>query len=214
MKPADIVNQADALCRELEAQGTAERRVIVEAAERQAAEIVEAANEKARRRVRAAIAQLRQDGARRIARAKAQIETERRVAEQARASDVLHDGCPELVLAVATRWHDPKARGVWIDALANEARKRLPPGDWTIEHSDEWTAEDEARLRAALPEDVTATLVLSDDFEAGLRITSGSATLDGTPERLMADPASNQARLLAALDRERGATGAQTEDAP
>lgn len=211
---SSTLDQAEALCQELDAQGAAEIRKIDEAAAREATAIVAAARVEARRRVRAEIALLRQDAERRIARAGAQIETERRVAEKTRAADVLHDGCPELVLAVAARWDAPEARARWIDAFVAEARRRLPAGDWTIEHSTEWTDADEARVRAALPSNVAATFVGCDDLEAGLRIVAGSATLDGTPERLMADPVSNQARLLAALDRQRAGAAAQPEKAP
>ena len=83
----------------------------------------------------------------------------------------------------------------------------MPPGEWTVEHPRDWTPEDEAQLRAALPPQATLTFRGTDEFDAGFRIQADGATLDCTPERLLAGQSSNQARLLAEMcaELERGA---------
>jgi hypothetical protein len=199
---------ADALIREIEDEGARERRAIVEAAEREAAVIVRRALADVHRRAHEEIVALRRESQRRLARAAAQIETERRLRDQARAAEVLHTGCPDLVHLVVERWAQKEPRRFWIESMAADARKRLPPGEWTIEHPRDWTAEDEARLRAALPPQAVLTFRGTDEFGAGFRIQADGATLDCTPERLLAGESANQARLLAEMSAEldRGAS--------
>ena len=148
------------------------------------------------------IAALRRDSERRLARAAAQIETERRLRDQARAAEILHTGYPDLIHFVVERWTQEKPRQLWIASMAADARKRLSPGQWTVEHPREWTAEDEAQLRAALPPEAVLAFKATDEFDAGFRILANGATLDCTPERLLAGQSANQARLLAEMSAE------------
>ena len=196
------IDQAVGLIREIEDQTDKEYRLIAEAAAQEAAAIVRLAFAKAAGRAHQAVETLRRDGERRLARARAQIETERRLRDQARAAEILHTGCPALINVVVERWRQDEARRFWIDVMAQHARKRLPPGAWVIEHPDDWTPEDEARMRKALPDDSALTFRASSEFEAGLRILTDGAILDGTPERLLADKAVTQARLLAEMSEE------------
>jgi hypothetical protein len=196
------LDQAERLIHEIEQQGAAERRAIIEAAEREAAAIVRQAFAEARQRVRDELQALRRDADRRLVRAAAQFETERRRREQARHAEILHTGCPDLINIVVERWADPAARRFWIDSMAADARSRLPPGDWVIEHPADWRPEDEARLRGDLPPEVKLAFAVSDDIDAGFRIQTEGATLDCTPERLLAEKSVNQARLLAEMAAE------------
>jgi hypothetical protein len=200
---ASLANvHADALIREVEDQGAKECRAIREAAEREAGAIVRRALADARRRVHDEIAALRRDSERRFTRAAAQIETERRLRDQARASEILHSGCPELIHLVVERWTQKGPRRFWIAFMAKDARKRLLPGAWAVEHPLAWTVEDEAQLRAALPAEADLTFRASDEFDAGLRIQADGVTLDCTPERLLAEKSVYQARLLAEMSAE------------
>ena len=167
---ASLANaHADALIREIEDQGAKESREIAEAAEREAAAIVRRAFADARRRVRHEVAALRRDSERRLVRAAAQIETERRLRDQARAVEILRSGCPDLIHLVGERWGHNGSRKFWIAWMAEHARKRLPPGAWAVEHPREWTVDDEAQLRAALPAKVALTFRTTDEFDAGFR---------------------------------------------
>ncbi len=193
---------ADALIREIEDEGEKERRAIHEAAERESASIVRHAFADASRRTHEEIVALRRESERRVARAAAQIETERRLRDQARAAAILHIGCPDLIHLVVERWAQMEPRRFWIGAMAADARKRLPPGDWIIEHPQNWTAADEAQLRGALPPQAVLNFKETDEFDAGFRIQADGATLDCTPERLLAEQSANQARLLAEMSAE------------
>ena len=57
-------------------------------------------------------------------------------------------------------------------------------------------------MRADLPPQAVLTFRRTDDFDAGFRIGADGATLDCTPERLLAEQSANQARLLAEMDAE------------
>ncbi|HKN30829.1 MAG TPA: hypothetical protein VJY34_24340 [Roseiarcus sp.] len=202
MTTAHANAHADALIREIEDEGAKERRAIAEAAEREAGAIVRRALADVRRRVHDEIVALRRDRARRLARAAAQIETERRLRDQARTAEILHTGYPDLIHLVVERWTQKKPRQFWIASMAAAARKRLPPSVWSVEHPHEWTAEDEAQLRAALPAEAELTFRATDEFDAGFRILADGATLDCTPERLLAEKSVIQARLLAEMSAE------------
>ncbi len=205
---------AEALIREIEDEGAKERRTIAEAAEKEAAAIVRRALADARRRVHDEIGALRRESERRLARAEAQIETERRLRDQARAAEILHIGIPDLIHCVVERWAEKEPRQFWIASMAEAARKRLPPAAWTVERPSEWTAEDEAQLRAALPPEAALTFKETDEFDEGFRILADGATLDCTPNRLLAGQSVNQARLLAEMCAELEKASAAAHGAP
>ena len=197
--------QSDALVREIDAQCETECAAILDAARLEARAIVRDALAAATRHVHEAVEDLRHEGERRLARAKAQIATELRVRDQARAAGNLRDGGPALINAVAERWADPMARRLWARALAHEALRRLRPGPWTVEHPRGWSADEQAEFLARLGPDRQAevTFLESPDFDAGLRVLASGATLDATPKRLLADTPAVQALLLAAIARVR-----------
>lgn len=193
-----------ALIGEIRADCAKQEERILAAARAEAQSIKAAAFAEARRRVTAEIQALRHEAERQLFRAKAQIETERRLRDQARAAEILHTGCPMLINATVDRWHERAAREKWIDAFVDEAHHLLWPGTWTVEHPADWSATDTEHLKARVRKlaDINALeLVASEEFEAGLRAHSRGATLDLTPERLLADKAATQARLLAEMHR-------------
>ena len=194
---------AEELVAEIDRQCAAECRALREAAETEAEALVRDAFAEATRHVRAAMEDLRRDGERRLARARAQIATEMRVRDQAFAARILRDGCPMLVDAVADRWIDPPSRRRWIESLTDEALRRLRPGPWQVEHPLDWSDADRTALLDRLDPAHRAEVAFHgcDDFDAGLRILAGGATLDATPERLMADKPATQALLLAGIAR-------------
>jgi len=198
-------SRSDALVREIERQCDAECRAVLEAAELESRAIVGDAFAAAGRHVHEAFEDMRRDGERRLARARAQIATELRVRDQARAAGNLRDGCPVLVNAVADRWNDPEARRYWAASLAEMAGRRLRPGAWTVEHPADWGADEQAEFLARLDPNCRAevTFQKSEDFDTGLRIRANGAVLDATPERLLADKPAVQALLLAAIGRQR-----------
>jgi hypothetical protein len=198
---------------EIDRQSDAECRTILEAADAESRTIVADAFAAARRHVHEAFEDMRRDGQRRLARAEAQIATELRVRDQARAAGNLRDGCPVLVDAVADRWSDPVARRHWTASVAEAARLRLRPGAWTVEHPADWASDEQAVFLAHLGADCRAEVrfVTSDDVDAGLRVRADGAVLDATPERLLADKPAVQALLLAAIGRQRSPSATPVE---
>lgn len=187
-----------ALLGEIEQQCGAECRTIIESAEREAEAIISTAYAAARQRGHKLIMGLRREGEQRLMRATAQRDNDMRMAEEARAAAVLRRGCPQLIDAVVARWNVPEHRRAWIEAVAHSAW-RLNPGAWTVEHPAAWGAVDERTFRDAVGTAGPITFRLTSDIIAGLRIRSGGAVLDGSPEALLADQPVVEAKILAAI---------------
>lgn len=196
--------QSEALLREIEQQTADEMRTIAGTAEREARAIIAQAHTAARRQMRAAIEALRREGDRRLARARAQLETEARMRAQRHAVDALGRAYPLLIEALAARWRDDAARRKWTEAAARHGRDRLQAGSWTVEHGTAWSAEDQQHFRDALGGAHELSFVPASGVSAGLRIRAAQATLDATPEGLLADQPTIAALLLYEIEREGG----------
>jgi F0F1-type ATP synthase membrane subunit b/b' len=192
--------QSDSLAREVSDQLDAEAGAIVADAEREARTIVARAHDAARTRMHEAMLDLRREGARRIARAEAQRDTEARRRAQRQAATAIAEALPMLRGALAERWTDAEQRMAWTSAIARVATARLAPGAWLVEHPAGWS---EAEQRAFAGEaggklDFRA----ADDIGAGLRISADQAVLDGTPDGLLADERTVAAMLLNEIGNE------------
>jgi len=198
--------QSEALLRELERETQDEMRTIADAAEREARAIIAQAHATARRQIHGTIEELRREGERRLARVRAQLETEARMRAQRRAVDVLRQAQPLLVEALVARWRDVAARRKWTEGVARHARDRLKAGPWTVEHEAHWNAEEQRQFRQALGGDAgrDVSFTIDSGLLAGLRIHADQATLDATPEGLLADKPMIAALLLYEIDRGRG----------
>jgi hypothetical protein len=192
--------QSAALLQEIEQQTRDECKALVTAAERQAHVLVAQAHAAARRRVHEAIGELRREGARRLARAKAQVETQTRQRAQQRAVEVIERAWPLLADALLARWREPAARLAWADGVARCARERLRTGSWTVEHPADWSADEQRNLRTSLGAgDDAVTFAADRNIAAGIRIRAAEATLDATLQGLLVDRPGVAARLLAEL---------------
>ena len=98
--------QSDALAREIGQQLMQETAALGAAAERDARDVIAQARATARSRLHDAIAELRREGGRRLARAKAQIETEERAQAQRQAAHAVSKALPLLIDALGARWRD------------------------------------------------------------------------------------------------------------
>lgn len=187
--------------REIEQQTMDEVRTIVEVAEREARAIVVQAYASACRRMHDAIEELRSERTRRLARARAQLETDARMRSQQRAAEAIRQAWPFLVEALDARWTEPAARLAWVEGFARYARDRLMPGTWTVEHPATWCADERRRFRESLGVDrADVAFAIDREMAAGLRIRAGQATLDATPQGLLADRAAIEALLLAEIE--------------
>ena len=98
MSPVSLIPslQSDALVREIEQQLTDENSAICGGAQRDARNILAQARATARGQVHEAIAKLREEGERRLTRAKAQLDTESRGRAQQQAAQAVRDALPLL----------------------------------------------------------------------------------------------------------------------
>ena len=197
MSPAGLIPalQSDALVREIERQLAEENRAIIEGAQRGAQNILAQARASARGQLHHAIEKLREEGERRLMRAKAQLETEARGRAQQQAAQAVRDALPLLREALDRRWREPESRQQWTAAVARLCADRLLPGAWRIEHPRDWSAAEQKQFAAATGNGAQATFD-AGDIVAGLRISADQAVLDATPQGLLADTTTIAALLL------------------
>jgi hypothetical protein len=207
LNPTNLIPaaQSAALLQEIEQQSREESRALLSAAEREAHAIVAQARTAARERMHEAIEGLRREGARRLARAQAQVETEARQHAQQRTVGVIARAWPLLADALLARWSDPAGRSAWISGVAYHARDRLLASTWTVEHPVDWGTEDQQRFSQSLgTRDVAVSFVADHNLNAGLRIKAAEATLDATAQGLLMDRSAVAGMLLAEMDAESG----------
>lgn len=200
MKPASLIPslQSDALAREVEQQLQDETGAVMATAEREARDTLSQARAAARGRLHEAIQELRREGARRLARAKAQHETEVRAQAQRQAAQAVSEALPLLREAVAARWRDAQERRLWTDGVAQLCRARLRNSFWLVEHPADWSEREQQDFRAKLGDEgkLEVSFKPDNDLIAGLRIKADQAVLDATPHGLLADTRSIAALLL------------------
>ena len=187
--------QSDALVQELEQQLSQENGAIAARAGREAHAIMAQARAAARAQVHTAIEALRKEGARRITRAKAQLDTELRARAERQAAQAVYDAVPLLREALDARWRHRDSRRLWIEAVAGACANRLPPVAWRIEHPRQWSEAEQEELLAAIGKPVHAQFTAAG-ISAGLRVSADQAVLDATPQGLLADSTEIAALLL------------------
>lgn len=204
MTPGSLIPglQSDALTREIERQLKDESAAVIAAAEQAARATLAQARQSARSRVREAIAELRREGESRLARARAQLDAELRAQAQRRSARAVADAMPLLREALDARWQKAEARKAWIAAIAQIAAKRLRHGDWRITHPPDWGEDEQKDFADAVGGADGITFEAGKNVSAGLRISADRATLDATPDGLLADTRTIAALLLDELTRE------------
>jgi hypothetical protein len=197
-------DRAAALLAVVEEYRERECRTILERARYEAAKVEARAHAEARRRVHLAVVAERQRAAAALRAAQAELQTERRSHRHRRDLALLELAWPRLRAALERHWADPVARRRWVAGLVSEVLRRIPAGPWTVLHPPAWPAAERDAVLASLtaaggppPEPVAAA-----EIGAGLRLTSGTATLDGTVDGLLADRPAVAGRLLALLNEE------------
>ena len=203
--------QSDSLAREIKRQIQDESRAVSETAKRAGGVVVAQAHAAARRQMHTAIEELRREGVRRLSRAKAQVETGQRERAQQQAAAAVREAWPLLRDALAARWSDPRHRLAWVSAVALECRTRLRPAAWVVEHPADWNAREHQDFLGVLGKRNVGTrdggeitFKAEKDVTAGLRIRADQATLDATPQGLLADQSTIIALLLAEIGQGMG----------
>lgn len=188
--------QSDALAREIERQFSHENAAIAANAERDSKTVVAQAHVSARAQMRQAIAELRKEGARRLTRAQARMDTEVRERAHKQAARAVHDGLPLLREALQRLWLNPASRKPWIEVVAHHCVNRLPAGAWNVAHPPDWSEAEQKQFAEIVTVDSKLTFETNSDIAAGLRISADQAVLDATPQGLLADPTVIAALLL------------------
>jgi hypothetical protein len=195
--------QSEALLYELEQQTTDECRTVIATARREADALVTQARSSARRRTHDVIEELRNEGIRRLARAKAKVETEARQRAQQCAVEVIERAWPLLVESLVERWRDPAMCLVWTDGAARCGRDQLNVEAWIVEHPADWSDAEKRNFHNSHGAGGNAvTFVANSELTAGIKISAGEATLDATPPGLLADRSAVAALLLAEICHE------------
>jgi hypothetical protein len=176
-------------------------RDISERAQKEARHIVANARRRARARLREDARELRAAGRRRLALARAELDTARRAHEQRRDLALVTRGWRGLEARLRARWQDPAARGRWVAGAIAQALAVLPRATWTIAHAAGWTETERNGVAEALERQGVKVERVSLDARAqgGIRLCAGGACLDGTIDGLLADRAAIEAMLLAEL---------------
>ncbi len=196
--------QFEALAREVERQLKNETGAVIVAAESDARAIIAQARADARRRVHEAVQELRREGARRLAGAKAQLETELRARVQRQAAQAVSDGFPLLREELDARWRDRQSRRQWTDAVAQLCPLRLRPGAWCVEHPADWSGSEQRDFMATIGarDGVYISFKIDGEIKSGLRIKADQAVLDATPQGLLADHRTIAALILDEIGQE------------
>lgn len=184
-------------------------QAILRDAETRAAELLRAARSDARRRVSTAVRDDRARGRQRIEAARAELSTRERRLQQEVAATLLSRAWDRLRTELALRWERAETRAHWVGNLTADAVRLLPAGTWTIQHPaglDPGELEPLARAAAEVG-GAPPSLEAHEEIEAGVRVQAAGATLDGTPEGVLADRPGVEGRLLMDLYASNGSAG-------
>ncbi len=175
---------------------------ILEAAQKEAADILWRAEESARVRENRAKAAEEANRTRVLEAARAHQETELRQYRLNRTGKLLTEGRKRLIEALRARWRDPAHRGHWLGFLVDRANRLLPVGNWSVIHPAAWEVAElhpfVARLQATAADEIR--FEADQAIEAGLRIACRGAVVDGTIIGILANREEIDALLLAMLE--------------
>lgn len=197
-----VDRQTQALLALVEADRARKCEAIAAEARARATALQAEAHADARRRMRAAFDEERARCDERIAAARANLQTRRRLALQRRAAALLAHGWSRLPDELLRRWRAPETRRAWVASAVASARELLPRTGWRITHAPDWSVAE----RDDLARELTAALGSAPEFienpgaGAGLRIAAGGNVIDCTLHGLTADRAAVGAQLLRLLE--------------
>jgi hypothetical protein len=179
---------------------------LTEAANRKAHEIVTTAWREERERLHREVTRVREEVRQKLVSVEAQHQTRRRQRRQAKDQALLSHACDALRDELVQRWQDASGRQQWSASVVRQAADALLGKTWTIQHPRDWPAGE----RAAVARQVEELCGESPQFEpdsrldAGLRICSPGACVDGSLDGLLHDGTDIAAQLLAKCELEPG----------
>jgi hypothetical protein len=197
-----VERQTQALLALVEEDRAAKCEAILAAARDRVGAMLDEAHADARRRMRAAFLEERTRQEARVAAARANLQTRRRLALQRRAAALLAEGWRKLPDELRRRWRHPEARRAWVASVVASARDLLPRAGWRITHAPDWPAAERDDLARELAAALGAApeIVVDTNAGAGLRIAALGNVIDSTLRGLMTDRAEIGAQLLHLLE--------------
>jgi hypothetical protein len=197
-----VESQTAALLALVEADRAKRCDAILDEARARAATLTRAAHAEARARMREAFQEERTRRDERVAAARADLQTRKRLAEQQRAKAILAAGWTALSDELVRRWSEPASRRAWVEGAIASARGVLPGSGWRIAHPVDWPAPERDACAAEVERALGAAPVFAADpaIAAGLRIAALGNVVDSTLAGLTADRAAIGARLLHLAD--------------
>jgi hypothetical protein len=184
---------------------------VLDAARDEASKTLAQAHADARAAARRTFADARGRQAARIAAAKAELSTHKRIADQHRMAALLAQAWQLLPGELLRRWHDPALRRQWVDHVVTLAHALLPHGGWRIAHAPDWPERERAALAATL--EPPPVFVAERSHRAGLAIASSANVIDGTLDGLIADRDEVAAQLLSEIERAHADNDAYADEA-
>jgi hypothetical protein len=99
---------------------------------------------------------------------------------------------------LATRWQSPGSRKSWVEKIFLQASQALLENSWQVEHPVDWPDSEKSRLSEQIREHTgnPPDMCPADDINAGIRISSGGASVDGSITGLLADRLRINSELL------------------
>lgn len=171
---------------------------ILSDARRQADELIREAHREARRRMHRAVMEDRARSERSVASAEAHLQTLKRRHQQRRTIALLEIGWEALMDALRARWREAPSRREWVAYLLEDGLRLLPKAAWIILHPMDWPDGERERFRQDVIQHgmIEPRWTADPKIMAGLILSAGGATLDGTLEGFIADRRAIEARLL------------------
>jgi hypothetical protein len=200
--------QTQALLALVDADRAGKCDALLSEAREQAAALLAQAHTAARQRMREAFREERERRDERVAAARANLQTRRRLALQQRAAALLAAGWQRLPAELTRRWREPETRRAWVAGAIAAARELLPHAAWRITHAPDWPATERDELAVELIHALGAApaFVADANIGAGLKIAATGSVIDSTLAGLLADRAEIGAKLLHLLEVQEVAT--------
>lgn len=192
---------AEALIEKIQKDAAEEVARVLAVANEQAEAITREARRKATLQVHEAVKGLRDREEREMAQEAARFETERRQRRQGEEKEALAEGLTHLEAALTALWKEKDSRGLWCRNVLAVACQRLPVKEWWLEYPATLPPEELANLAGEIlaHTDIEPECTVGNGLDAGVRIHSGTACVDGSIAAVLADAQRNSAEFLSLL---------------
>ena len=197
-----------------EAWATEKSDEIHRKASKQASDIVCSAYHDAKLRLRRHFKSDRQHSNQQIASAEATLKTRERQEMQQLQLKVLHKAQAALKNELINRWQQGEQRSQWVESIWQQADGSLPRAQWSIVYGGLWPQSEQDALMKRVSEEtgITADITHDDRIDAGLRICSQGACVDGTVGGLLANHSRLESDILSAFHQFCSGNGASDHE--